>query len=116
MFPGGAVSSLNTPPTPFADRESLEAELKALEKDIDHIQQLKVRTLRFLLYLYWSYYMYCLISFFLIELVISTYWMISIKIHGTGFFTTTYTTLHIIPTDQLVGKFSSIYKYMYWLI
>ena len=42
MFPGGAVSSLNTPPTPFADRESLEAELKALEKDIDHIQQLKV--------------------------------------------------------------------------
>ena len=41
MFPG-AVSSLNTPPTPFADRESLEAELKALEKDIDHIQQLKM--------------------------------------------------------------------------
>lgn len=41
MFPG-AASSLNTPPTPFADRESLEAELKALEKDIDHIQQLKM--------------------------------------------------------------------------
>lgn len=41
MFPG-AASSLSTPPTPFADRESLEAELKALEKDIDHIQQLKM--------------------------------------------------------------------------
>ena len=41
MFPG-AASAVNTPPTPFADRESLEAELKALEKDIDHIQQLKI--------------------------------------------------------------------------
>ena len=40
MFPG-AASAVSTPPTPFADRESLEAELKALEKDIDHIQKLK---------------------------------------------------------------------------
>ena len=30
MFPGTA-SAVSTPPTPFADRESLEAELKALE-------------------------------------------------------------------------------------
>ena len=40
VFPG-AASAVSTPPTPFADRESLEAELKALEKDIDHIQKLK---------------------------------------------------------------------------
>ena len=71
MFPGGAVSSLNTPPTPFADRESLEAELKALEKDIDHIQQLKVCTLKFLFYT--LVLIYVLFDFFfLIELIIST--------------------------------------------
>ncbi len=29
----GAASAVSTPPTPFADRESLEAELKALEMD-----------------------------------------------------------------------------------
>ena len=32
---------MSTPPTPFADRQSLEAELKALEKDLGDIQQLK---------------------------------------------------------------------------
>ena len=34
MFPGVA-SAVSTPPTPFADRQSLEAELKALEQDLD---------------------------------------------------------------------------------
>jgi hypothetical protein len=28
------VSSVSTPPTPFADRESLEAELLAIEREI----------------------------------------------------------------------------------
>lgn len=32
VFPG-ASSTVSTPPTPFADRQTLEAELKALEKD-----------------------------------------------------------------------------------
>ena len=41
VFPG-AASAVSTPPTPFADRESLEAELKALEKDLGDIQQLKM--------------------------------------------------------------------------
>ncbi len=40
MFPG-AASAVSTPPTPFADRQSLEAELKALEKDLGDIQKLK---------------------------------------------------------------------------
>ena len=34
VFPG-AASAVSTPPTPFADRQSLEAELKALEQDFD---------------------------------------------------------------------------------
>lgn len=34
VFPGVA-SAVSTPPTPFADRQSLEAELKALEQDLD---------------------------------------------------------------------------------
>ena len=34
VFPGTA-STVSTPPTPFADRQSLEAELKALEQDLD---------------------------------------------------------------------------------
>ena len=29
------ASAVSTPPTPFADRQSLEAELKALEQDLD---------------------------------------------------------------------------------
>jgi hypothetical protein len=33
-FPGPVVSSVSTPPTPFADRESLEAELLAIEREI----------------------------------------------------------------------------------
>merc|ERR1719328_782661 len=41
VFPG-AASAVSTPPTPFADRESLEAELKALEKDLGDIQQIKM--------------------------------------------------------------------------
>merc|ERR1711970_819594 len=37
LFPG-TVSAVSTPPTPFADRQSLEAELKALEKDIGNLE------------------------------------------------------------------------------
>ena len=40
VFPG-AASAVSTPPTPFADRQSLEAELKALESDASHIQRLR---------------------------------------------------------------------------
>ena len=32
------MSAVSTPPTPFADRQSLEAELMALEKDIGHLE------------------------------------------------------------------------------
>lgn len=37
LFPG-TVSAVSTPPTPFADRQSLEAELIALEKDIGNLE------------------------------------------------------------------------------
>ena len=39
VFPG-AASAVSTPPTPFADRQSLEAELKALENDFGNLNQL----------------------------------------------------------------------------
>ena len=37
LFPG----AVSTPPTPFADRQSLEAELKALEKDIGYLERFR---------------------------------------------------------------------------
>ena len=37
LFP----SAVSTPPTPFADRQSLEAELKALEKDIGYLERFR---------------------------------------------------------------------------
>ena len=44
-FPGTlpltATTSVSTPPTPFADRETLEAELRALESEVGDIETLK---------------------------------------------------------------------------
>ncbi len=45
MFPGvlplSNTTAVSTPPTPFADRETLEAELRALETEVGDIKTLK---------------------------------------------------------------------------
>jgi hypothetical protein len=45
MFPGALplsnTTAVSTPPTPFADRQTLEAELRALETEVGDIKLLK---------------------------------------------------------------------------
>ena len=88
-------------------------------------------------YMYWSYHMYCLIFFS--AWIHYTYWTISMKIHRTDFCTAfpikrtlrsllnklaPLTVLNTIKWASsfnrdlrvLLEKFTSIYKYTYWLI